>query len=542
MSSEQISASSTGSALDGAAIAPRVWRLPRRELPAPRRRDSTALAGALGNAALAVMVLASLVYVAVVAARPSILSPPSDPASRASILAPHGTGFPAWMAGPLAPLARSFDPSDEGRKILLTAVVVGMFVCYLLVLACADKLRPGRALAAVVAIELIFFLSPPLSLTDVFNYINYGRMEVLYGLNPYTTIPALGPHTDLSFHLSNWHSLLSPYGPLFTIFTFALVPLGIATSFWVLKATLLAASLACLWLVWRCAELLGRDPLKATLFVGLNPLVLVWGLGGDHNDFFMVLFVLLAVYLLLEARARHPRQIEVGAPPSTWQRLLAAVDGSPRPVAADEPGPAREVTAGFLLVAAVAVKASAGLLLPVMLCGVPRRLRLLAGVLIGTVLFGGASLYAFGPNLPNLAQQSTLVTLVGLPNVLGYLLGPGGETDAMKLGLDLLLLVAVIAASVWAWRTRNWLAAAGAATLALLATLSWTLPWYVLWLLPLAALVRGRALRVGALVVSLYLMLAWIPLMTDLIHSVGFKPSLTELGQKRQVKTLTLLH
>ena len=37
-------------------------------------------------------------------------------------------------------------------------------------------------------------------------------------------------------------------------------------------------------------------------------------------------------------------------------------------------------------------------------------------------------------------------------------------------------------------------------------------------------------------------MLAWIPLMTDLIHSVGFKPSLTVLGQKRQVKTLTLLH
>ena len=63
---------------------------------------------------------------------------------------------------------------------------------------------------------MIFLLSPPLNLTDVFNYLNYGRMEYVYHLNPYTTIPALEPHNDPTFLLSNWHGLLSPYGPLFT--------------------------------------------------------------------------------------------------------------------------------------------------------------------------------------------------------------------------------------------------------------------------------------------------------------------------------------
>ncbi len=507
LSSQRITASSTGSVLGpDAATAGR--RAPARPLDAEARggHERAALATAAGTVALVLMMLGSLGYVAVVASRASILSPGSFKA------------FPGWMAGPLAPLATAYHPGDAARKMLLTALVGGMYVCYLVVLACSSRLRARWAIAAVVVLELIFFLSPPLSLTDVFNYINYGRMQVLYGLNPYATIPALGPHLDLSYQLSNWHSLLSPYGPVFTLFSFALVPLGIGASFWVLKGTLLLASLGSLWLVWRCAELLGRDPLRAVLFVGLNPLVLVWGLGGDHNDFILVFLVMLAVYLLLDARTRRPA------------------------AAATEPGPGREVGAGFLLMAAVAVKASAGMLLPIFLLGAPRRLRLLAGMALGGVVLGGVAVYAFGARVPNLAQQSTLITLVGLPNVIGYLLGYGGVTDTMKAILDAILVGAVVAAAVWAARTRDWIVPAGYATVALLLTLTWELPWYVLWLLPFAALARGRALRVAALVISLYLMLAWMPLMTDLIHSVGFKPSLTLLGKMRQVKTLTLLH
>ncbi len=45
----------------------------------------------------------------------------------------------------------------------------------------------------------------------------------------------LEPHSDPSFLLSNWHQLLSPYGPLFTLMTFAVVPLGVGGSFWALK-------------------------------------------------------------------------------------------------------------------------------------------------------------------------------------------------------------------------------------------------------------------------------------------------------------------
>ena len=63
-------------------------------------------------------------------------------------------------------------------------------------------------------------------------------MEVVHNLNPYTTIPMLEPHNDPSYALSNWHQLLSPYGPLFTLMTFAVVPLGVAASFWTIKGLL----------------------------------------------------------------------------------------------------------------------------------------------------------------------------------------------------------------------------------------------------------------------------------------------------------------
>ena len=42
--------------------------------------------------------------------------------------------------------------------------------------------------------------------------------------------------------------------------------------------------------------------------------MLVWGLGGDHNDFLMVFCIVLGFYLLLLARRRAER-------PRAWRRV-----------------------------------------------------------------------------------------------------------------------------------------------------------------------------------------------------------------------------
>ncbi|HTR88837.1 MAG TPA: hypothetical protein VMG62_01850, partial [Solirubrobacteraceae bacterium] len=389
-------------------------------------RERVRTAAAAGG--LVAIVALSLLLVVMAADRPSLLSATS-----------HTAFFPGWMAGPLGGLWPTLTRNAAALKYIFTGVIVAMYVSYLLALAYAPaRLRRRWVIAAILAVHAIFLLAPPMALTDIFNYVNYGRMEIVHHLNPYTTYPVLEPHNDPSYTLSNWHQLLSPYGPLFTVFTFALVPLGVPASFWVIKLVLALTSLATIYLVWRSARLLHLDPVKAVLLVGLNPIVLVWGLGGDHNDFLMVFCIVLGFHLLLRAGqlgAEHPPEpspeavTEPHVEPSTGplRRRLIAFD----------------LAAGAAFVAATALKASGGILLPVVLAGLlrsPRRLlRVLAGMLLAGLLLSAASYAAFGPHIPDLSTQSKVVASTSLPNLLGLALGAGGESETLHTILTLLL-------------------------------------------------------------------------------------------------------
>src|ERR1700722_16829332 len=452
-------------------------------------------------------------------------------ADRPSFLAATTTGhyFPHWMAGPLGGLWPSLTRSTTGLRWLFTAPIVLMFASYLIGLRYVPLLRARWVIAAIVAAHAIMFLSPPLALTDIFNYINYGRMEVVHNLNPYTTIPVLEPHSDPSYAPSNWHQLLSPYGPLFTLITFIVVPLGVAISFWLLKGLLMLTSLGIVFLVWRSARLVGRDPVAAIVFVGLNPVVLIWGLGGDHNDFLMMFCVVLGFYLLLRAGCMPGAVGHVGAKTAEVALWSPALLG-----------------AGAAFVAAVAIKASAGILLPVVLAALLHRrrdlLQVVVGMALGAVVFGLASVIALGPHFPDLATQGRLVTMTSIPNLFGLALGAGGETTTMRVLLSGVVIVAVAACSLLAYRQRESLTAAGWASIALLVTLSWVLPWYVLWILPLAALSNSRRLRVAAVLMGVYMILAWAPLNANVFSAIDFHPEKTALGRLHQRYVKELLY
>ncbi|HWY17553.1 MAG TPA: hypothetical protein VNY27_02450 [Solirubrobacteraceae bacterium] len=519
--------------------------------------------------ALIVLVACSLLFVVIAADRPSLFAATT-----------HTGFFPGWMAGPLGGLWPGLTRDPTTLRWVFTATMVAMYVGYVLALAhvpsTTGRSRARWAIATVLAVHAILFLAPPLALTDVFNYINYGRMEVVHNLNPYTSYPILEPHGDPSYGLSNWHQLLSPYGPLFTLFTFALVPLGVAASFWAIKTVLVAASLGTILLVWRCAQLLELDPVRAIVLVGLNPIVLVWGLGGDHNDFLIVFAIVLGFYLLLRARA-------AGAPEGSAAAVCA--DGAMAPVEADRamanlgadgvagtgenhgadvgleragaapalsqriggwlwPLSASELGAGAAFVAATALKASGVILIPIVLAGLarsPRRLtQVVLGMLLAGAIVGGASLLAFGLHIPDLSTQSRVVTSISVPNLLGLALGYGGETETLHTLLSAVLALALLACCALAWRRREAIAASGWVTVALLLTLGWVLPWYILWLLPLAALSRSRRLRRSALVLGAYLIVAWAPASGLVWSGIGFYPQKTPLGRlhQRYVKEL----
>ena len=507
--------SSEPAVLPAYAIERRLAPWPRIHI-APRRT--------LGMVALALMAVGSLLWVAIAAAHSTFLVPTAQPRS-----------FPSWMSGPLHRLWGGAPTEQKLLEDLGSWAMIGLYGCYLAVLACAGRLRARWVLATVVVVDVVFFLSPPLSYTDVFNYLNYGRMGVLHGLNPYTTIPALEPHTDATFQLSNWHHLSSPYGPLFTLLTYALVPLGVHASFWVLKLLLLAAALAIAALVHRAAALLGRDPVRAVAFVALNPLVLVWGLGADHNDFFMVALLALAVYLLAFARAGRAAEPAHGrrwSPAGCWRRGAALAHRHP------------EAVAGAALALAAGLKASAAVIAPILFFAAPRRRALLAGALAGIASVAVASVAAFGPHGPDLGTQGRLVTHLGIPNLIGYALGLGGETTSMKGVVQLVLIAAVAAGAVWTWRRgERWLSAAAAVTVVLIVSLSWAAPWYILWALPLVVLVPSRRLRTAVLLLGAYFVVVFVPLGGSFLATkLHFDPSRTPLGRQHGNDIEQVLH
>ena len=427
-------------------------------------------------------------------------------AARASAFTPTANGhyFPTWMAGPLRELLPGMTFNTEQLMWQLSWLMIAMYVLYVLAFTNAHRVRARWVIGALVTVHLAFFLAPPLQFTDVFNYINYGRMGVLHHLNPYTVPPFLEPHNDPAFPLSNWHHLLSPYGPAFTLFTYALVPLGVAASFWAIKLILALASLGTLTLVWRCAGLLGRSRRAAIAFVGLNPIFLVWGLGADHNDTLMLFFVVLAVYLFLRS-------------------------------------PVAPRAAGAWLMVAIFFKASAAILLPVFLAAGNRR-GFIRGAVLGGLLLSLVSLIFFGPHVPGLGTQSKLVTGVGIPNLIGLALGQGGETETLHLVIDLVLVGVVGACTLAVMRGRmHWLTAGAIVLAALTMSLSWAVPWYVDWVLPFAALAPARRVRGAVVVLGAYFLLAFMPAGYLLNRQLNFKPQGTSLGAAHRLEIEALL-
>src|SRR4051812_17249764 len=368
-------------------------------------------------------------------------------------------GLPAWMAGPLPAVGGPLYSS------LYAALFVSMCGCYALVLGLARHVEARTAATAIVVLHILFLLAPPLLSADLFGYIDYARIGAVHGLDPYAHGPASAPHDEV-FAFMRWRGdLPSPYGPLFTLGSYAIAPLSVAASFWVLKAVAALASLAIVWLVWDAARRLRIAAMPAAMLVGLNPLVLVWAVGGAHNDLLVVAAVTGGVWLAIAGRDR---------------------------------------LGGAALAAAAGLKVSAGVMLPFLVAGARGRRR---EPVLGALGAGAAALVVtlavFGTGAGGMLRaqvdQQNLVATASVPNQLGRLLGLGGTTNGIRV-LALALFVAALAALlVNTWRGRlGWIAAGGFATLALLATSAWLMAWYATWVLPLAALGRDRRLGAGA--------------------------------------------
>jgi hypothetical protein len=118
-----------------------------------------------------------------------------------------------------------------------------------------------------------------------------------------------------------------------------------------------------------------------------------------------------------------------------------------------------------------------------------------AVLVVSTVLFGSGPLH--------LVRTLEVVQSNGgrqsIPGFIAWGLGLGRLSHGFVIGLQLLFVSSVVALLVAVRHQRiDWITATGWAIVALLLTSTFLLPWYVVWLLPFAALSSSRWLRLVA--------------------------------------------
>jgi hypothetical protein len=367
------------------------------------------------------------------------------------------------------------------------------------VLVTAPRLG-GRVVGALIVVAVLAFACAPVLLShDAFSYVDYARLGVRHGLDPYVNAPEAAP-ADPAFAHVTWTETPSAYGPLFTLATYPLAWLPIWLAVAILKASAAISVLGLAWIVSRLAAWRGVDPARAAAFVALNPLVLVHVVGGAHNDGLAMLLATLGA-AALELR--------------------------------------REASAGASLVAGAAIKSSSLFVAPFALTATARDSvlmgrkplyisgfrpintgergglgRLVLGAVAAAVVIGGAGylafgwdwLHAFGLAGENQGRTSHLSIPVTFARLTGI------DEGAVRVVALALFGVAVVWLLLRTWRGADWIRAAAWAGTGLLLATSWLLPWYLIWPLPLAAVARDRLLVLVLLALTAYQLGARIPL------------------------------
>lgn len=394
--------------------------------------------------------------------------------------------LPRGLTGSLLVLLGSWplallDATTAGRMAALVVVLTGLGLlgsAWLELCAGVSRgevpLRRVHAASALWALPLL--PAPPLFSNDGWSYAAQGALTSL-GLSPYVWTPSLLAGSPLGDAVDPvWQTTPAPYGPL--TLQLGAVAADVTRDPYLLvlahRGVALVGIALLAWSLPRLAAWSGTDGVRASALVLPSPILLAHGVAGLHND---VLVAGLVATALVAARERG------------W------------------------VTGAVLVGAATAVKVP-GLLggVGVVLVTLPVAAPLLVRVARGAAVAAVAAAVTVAVGLPAglgvgwlhaLGVPGTFTTPLSLTSVLGAGLGvqPGLRALGLVVAAGLVLTVALRAP------TGRPAAAVRATTLAIGAVLLLgpvVHLWYLLWLLPLVAVLRlGRRPSWLLVVVSL---------------------------------------
>jgi hypothetical protein len=392
--------------------------------------------------------------------------------------------WPLWQhyAQPQADYAWFGRYTQNSQAVYLgafAALFALQYVAYRLVRRQPEAVPLDMIVAGQIIFGILNVWIYPVAALDLYDYLMYGRIVLVHGGNPFLQPPSTFADPLLAY--SPWPNERSVYGPLWQLVS--LIPTSFAgddllRGLIAFKLLGLVTFVACALVIWRLLRRLCPHYAAAgTLLFAWNPLLQFELVGNGHNDVVMVLLVLLTVWALVAEL-----------------RLLVLP----------------------LLALAVLTKLLAVALGPVVLYGLLRGQRPLREKLIA-IAGGGAIglglavvLYApFWGGLDTLyfLSRGNWFT-ASLPTMLRELLrqwfpfDEAGRLSALLVALGYATFTVVRLVFLWREERRErvadtdwqpWLRAAFDVTFAYLAFATlWWQPWYLVWLVALAALLPSR--------------------------------------------------
>jgi hypothetical protein len=409
--------------------------------------------------------LAALLSLLLLAAAGAIVL---DASVRSMSDVPYSPPIAGWLAS--TGIGRPLGNGVWIRTLVVWMVAYGGLI--VLVRSRSNPVSARWAIGLIAAVQLIVFVGPVLVATDIFNYVDYARLGVLHGVNPYLHGPAAAAGDPFYPYISaDWIRWPTPYGPIFTLLTYPFALLGVDGALWGMKTVALLAGAGTLALTWRCARARELNAVAAIVVVGLNPYYVLYALGGSHNDLIMMLAMMAGVSLAL----------------------------------VDRPSARREAAAAAAIVAGAFVKATAAVMLPFMIVS-KRRPAPILGALAAVVVVAIVGDAAFGVQginlLAGLGRQGGLVSSHSFVEKAAYLLGQHAVSPIDHALFDAGLVVALLYLLWRTWHGYDWVAASGWALLAIAVSTTWLMAWYTIWPLPLAVISRDRRLLVATLCVQ----------------------------------------
>jgi len=238
--------------------------------------------------------------------------------------------FAGTSAAGAMPESLSLLTNATGTGILI-GMLVGVFALYLLAVRSLPRLVSHRfVLVSTLLSGIAYVCIPIVTSQDIFSYIAYARMGIIYHLNPLTTLPTKIA-SDPVYTLLYWTKQPSAYGPAWTMISCSLQWIALLLGLrhllsmeLLLRLLGLSMLLGSTQLIWSISgQLQGklggtfsgeRQRRRAMLAFAWNPFLLFEACVNAHTDFTILFFVLLALWMLLDrAPARAARETIVYA-------------------------------------------------------------------------------------------------------------------------------------------------------------------------------------------------------------------------------------